>query len=35
MVALFFLRPRWIERKNLFGLRKAFEHVQRSEVVKP
>ncbi|MDH3212205.1 MAG: TVP38/TMEM64 family protein [Myxococcales bacterium] len=34
MVALFFLLPRWIERKNLFGLRKAFEHAEKSEGVK-
>ena len=31
MVALFFLLPRWIERRNLFGLRGAFEHVEESE----
>ena len=34
MVALFFLLPRWIERRNLFGLRGAFEHVEESEGVK-
>ena len=32
MVVLFFVLPRWIERKNLFGLREAFEHVEESEV---
>ncbi len=31
MVAFFFLLPPWIERKNLFGLREAFEHVDESE----
>ena len=30
MVALFFLLPRWIERRNLFGLRGAFEQVEES-----
>jgi uncharacterized membrane protein YdjX (TVP38/TMEM64 family) len=34
MVALFFLLPRWIERRNLFGLREAFEHPEESEGVK-
>jgi uncharacterized membrane protein YdjX (TVP38/TMEM64 family) len=28
MVALFFLMPRWIERNNLLGLRKYFQHEE-------
>lgn len=29
VVALFFIIPRWIERKNIFSMRKMFEHLDK------